>query len=51
MKQGPIPGVNMAHNTASRGYREGDLDDDSAPVSRPLNMAHNTLPQLAIEEE
>ena len=36
----------MAHNTASRGYRGGELDDDSTPVSRPLNMAHNTLPQV-----
>ena len=33
------------HNTASRGYRGGDLDDDTTPVSRPLNIAHNTLPQ------
>ncbi len=46
MKQGPIPGGNIAHNTASRGYRRGELDDDSAPVNRPLNIAHNTLPQV-----
>ena len=46
MKRGPIPVVNMAHNTASSGYRGGELDDDSTPVSRPLNMAHNTLPQV-----
>ena len=46
MKQGPIPGVNIAHNTASRGYRRGELDDDSTPVNRPLNIAHNTLPQV-----
>ena len=46
MKQGPIPGVNIAHNTTSRGYRGGELDDDSTPVSRPLNIAHNTLPQV-----
>ena len=45
MKQGPIPEVNIAHNTASRGYRGGQLDDESTPVSRPLNIAHNTLPQ------
>ena len=46
MKQGPIPGVNIAHNTASKGYRRGELDDDSTPVNRPLNIAHNTLPQV-----
>ena len=46
MKPGPIPGVNMAHNTASRDYQGGELDDDSPPVSRPLNIAHNTLPQV-----
>ena len=46
MKQGPIPGVNIAHNTASRGYRRGELDDNSTPVNRPLNIAHNTLPQV-----
>jgi hypothetical protein len=46
MKPGPIPGVNIAHNTASRGYRGGELDDDSTPVSWPLNIAHNTLPQV-----
>jgi hypothetical protein len=45
MEPGPIPGVNIAHNTTSRGYRGGDLDDDSTPVSRPLDIAHNTLPQ------
>ena len=36
----------MAHNTASRGYRGGERVEDSPPVSRPLNMAHNTLPQV-----
>ena len=46
MKQGPIPGVNMAHNTASMSYQGGELDEDSTPVSRPFNMAHNTLPQV-----
>jgi hypothetical protein len=46
MKQGPILGVNIAHNTAFRGYRGGELDDDSTSVSRPLNIAHNTLPQV-----
>src|SRR5262245_19467958 len=46
MKRGPIPGVNIAHNTASRGYQGGDLHDESTPVSRPLNIAHNTLPQV-----
>ena len=46
MKQGRIPGVNIAHNTASRGYQGGELDEDSTPVSRPLNIAHNTLPQV-----
>jgi hypothetical protein len=45
MKQGPIPRVNIAHNTVPRGYRGAELDDDSTPVSRPLNIAHNTLPQ------
>jgi hypothetical protein len=24
----------------------GELDEDSTPVSRPLNIAHNTLPQV-----
>jgi hypothetical protein len=46
MKPGPILGVNIAHNTASGGYQAGELDDDSTPVSRPLNIAHNTLPQV-----
>ena len=46
MKMGPISGVNIAHNTASRGYQGGELVDDSAPVSWPLNIAHNTLPQV-----
>ena len=46
MKQGPIPGVNIAHNTASGGYQGGELVDDSPPVIRPLNIAHNTLPQV-----
>ena len=46
MKQGPIPGVNMAHNTASKGYQRGELVDVSPPVIRPLNIAHNTLPQV-----
>ena len=46
MKRGPIPGVNMAYNTASRGYQGGELVDDSPLVSRPLNIAHNTLPQV-----
>ena len=45
MKRGPIPGVNIAHNTASRGYRGGELGTP-APVGRPLNIAHNTLPQV-----
>ncbi len=36
----------MARNTASRGYRGGELDDDSSPVNRPLDIAHNTLPQV-----
>src|SRR5262249_31369650 len=40
-------GVNIiAHNTASRGDQGGELDHDSPPVSRPLNIAHNTLPQV-----
>jgi hypothetical protein len=46
MKQGCIRGVNMAQNTASRGYRGSELDDDSSPVSQPVNIAHNTLPQV-----
>jgi hypothetical protein len=45
MKQGRIPGVNIAHNTATKGYRGGELNDNHPPVSRPLNIAHNTLPQ------
>src|SRR5262249_28645067 len=46
MKPGPIPGGNMAHDTATRGDRGGELDDDSRPVSRPLDIAHNTLLQV-----
>ena len=46
MKQGRIPGVNIAHNTAFVGHPGGELDDDFPPVSRPLNIAHNTLPQV-----
>src|SRR5262249_226613 len=46
MKQGPIRGVNIGHNTASRGYQGGELDDDSTPVSQPLKISHNTLPQV-----
>jgi hypothetical protein len=46
IRQGSIPGVNIAHNTASRGYQGGKLVDDFPPVSRPLNIAHNVLLQV-----
>jgi hypothetical protein len=46
MKRGPIPGINIAHNTATRGYQTGEMGERSAPVSRPLNIAPNTLPQV-----
>ena len=49
MKRGPILGVNIAPNTASLGYPGGETGL-SAQVGRSLDIAPNTLPQLAIEE-
>ena len=43
MKRGPIPGVNIAHNTASRGYQRGETGF-SARTSRTPDIAPNTLP-------
>src|SRR5262245_27640639 len=38
MKQGPIPGVNIAHNTASGGYQGGELVDDSLRRAGPSKL-------------
>jgi hypothetical protein len=43
MKRGPISGVNIAPNTASRSYRSGETGL-FAQVGRTLNIALNTLP-------
>jgi hypothetical protein len=43
MKRGPISGVNVAPNTASRSYRSGETGL-FAQVGRTLNIALNTLP-------
>ena len=43
MKRGPIPGVNIAPNTASMGYRTGETGF-SAQVGLSLDIAPNTLP-------
>ena len=44
MKRGPIPGVNIATNTASRGYPSGETGV-FAQMERTLDIAPNTLPQ------
>ena len=43
MKRGPIPGVNIAPNTAFRGYRGGETGL-SAQSGQTLAIAPNTLP-------
>jgi hypothetical protein len=43
MKRGPLPGVNIAPNTASLGDRGGETGL-SARADRTLDIAPNTLP-------
>jgi len=43
MKRGSILGVNIAPNTASRGYRSGE-QALLAQADRTLDIAPNTLP-------
>src|SRR4051812_41627586 len=38
MKPGPIPGVNIAHNTASGGYLGGELVDDPLRRAGPSTL-------------
>ena len=42
MKRGPIPGVNVARNTASLGYRGGETGF-FGQAGPSLDIAHNTL--------
>jgi hypothetical protein len=43
LNRGPIPGVNIARNTASGGYRRGEAGL-FAQVDRTLDITPNTLP-------
>jgi hypothetical protein len=43
---GSYPGGPHCAQYRVQRLSRGDLDDDSTPVSRPLNIAHNTLPQV-----
>jgi hypothetical protein len=43
---GSDPGGQHGAQYRVQGLSGAQLDDDATPVSRPLNIAHNTLPQV-----
>jgi hypothetical protein len=43
---GSYPGGQHCAQYRVQGLSGAKLDDDATPVSRPLNIAHNTLPQV-----